>query len=103
VSHLEKRYREPGRDEVIALHDVDVTIEPGSFVTVVGPSGCGKSTLLRILAGTLERTSGEVAIGGRGVSGPTRELGSFSNLPSCCRGGPSWPTLPCLRRSRVRI
>jgi NitT/TauT family transport system ATP-binding protein len=81
VSHLEKRYREPGRDEVIALHDVDVTIEPGSFVTVVGPSGCGKSTLLRILAGTLERTSGEVAIGGRGVSGPTRELGVVFQSP----------------------
>ncbi|MCU6181477.1 ATP-binding cassette domain-containing protein, partial [Enterobacter roggenkampii] len=38
---------------VHALADVDITIEPGSFVAVVGPSGCGKTTLLRLLAGFL--------------------------------------------------
>lgn len=41
---------------VVALHDVDLTVTRGEFVTVVGPSGCGKSTLLRIASG-LERNS----------------------------------------------
>lgn len=39
-----------------ALRDVDLTVSPGAFVTVVGPSGSGKSTLLHIL-GMLDRPS----------------------------------------------
>ncbi|WP_082077020.1 ABC transporter ATP-binding protein [Bradyrhizobium sp. LTSPM299] len=81
ISQLEKRYRSPGHDEIVALENIDVTIEHGSFVTIVGPSGCGKSTLLRILAGTLERTSGQVLINGRSVNGPTREMGVVFQSP----------------------
>ncbi|KJC49137.1 ABC transporter ATP-binding protein [Bradyrhizobium sp. LTSP885] len=81
IAQLEKRYRSHGYDEIVALENVDVTIEHGSFVTIVGPSGCGKSTLLRILAGTLERTSGQVLINGRSVNGPTREMGVVFQSP----------------------
>ena len=35
------------------LHDIDLTIEPGSFVALCGPNGAGKSTLLRHMAGVL--------------------------------------------------
>lgn len=41
----------------VALHDVDLTVSRGEFVSVVGPSGCGKSTLLRLASG-LENASG---------------------------------------------
>ena len=49
---------------VEVIHDVNLTVEDGSFTVFVGPSGCGKSTLLRLIAGLEELTSGEVHIGG---------------------------------------
>ena len=47
-----------------ALHDVDLSIESGRFVSLIGPSGCGKSTLLRIVAGLESADAGSVAVHG---------------------------------------
>ena len=47
----------------------------------MGPSGCGKTTLLKILAGVLQRSSGDVSIEGRAVSGPSREIGVVFQAP----------------------
>jgi len=41
---------------------------------VLGPSGCGKTTLLRVLDGLAEADAGEVAIDGRRVAGPSRDV-----------------------------
>jgi NitT/TauT family transport system ATP-binding protein len=43
---------------VQALGDVDFTLRPAEFVSIVGPSGCGKSTLLRIVAGLVAPSTG---------------------------------------------
>ena len=49
----------PGKpNQVDALVDIDLTIEPGEFVSLIGPSGCGKSTLLRLIANLIEPTDG---------------------------------------------
>jgi putative ABC transport system ATP-binding protein len=62
---VSKRY--PGG--VHALAGVDLKVGAREQVAVVGPSGSGKSTLLHVM-GTLDRpTAGDVAIGGREVSG----------------------------------
>ena len=61
------------RGSVPALHDVNLEVAEGEFVTVVGASGCGKSTLLRVLAGLEPVTSGEIAAAGARVLGPGAE------------------------------
>jgi len=46
------------------LQNVNLSIAPGEFITVMGPSGCGKTTLIKIMLGLLEPTSGELHIDG---------------------------------------
>lgn len=43
-----------GDEQVTALHDIDLTISPGEYVSIMGPSGSGKSTLLNVI-GLLDR------------------------------------------------
>ena len=54
--------------EVLALDDVSVAIEPGEAVGLVGRNGSGKSTLLRIVSRIITPTSGHVEAGGRVAS-----------------------------------
>lgn len=59
----------PGRaDEVIALRGIDLTIQPGDFVTVIGSNGAGKSSLLQVISGTVRPTVGTVRLGGRDIT-----------------------------------
>ena len=60
VDRLSKTYRDRSGQELAALEDIALTVEPEEFVAVLGPSGCGKSTLLGIMAGLLPATSGQV-------------------------------------------
>ena len=62
-------------DAFTAIESIDLTIEPGTFVTIVGPSGCGKSTLLNMAAGLLKPSSGTVRYRGSPVSGVNTDVG----------------------------
>lgn len=52
----------------VAVHDLNLDIGRGQFVTLLGPSGCGKSTTLRMLGGFEEPTSGRIILDGRDVT-----------------------------------
>ncbi|MCP4381052.1 MAG: ABC transporter ATP-binding protein [Hyphomicrobiales bacterium] len=56
-------------DDVVAVDDVSLSVERGSFFSLLGPSGCGKTTSLRLIAGFEQPTAGEVVIGGQAVNG----------------------------------
>ena len=62
-------------EEVLALKDINLTIETGKFVSLVGPSGCGKTTLLRIIEGFENPTDGTVKDDGEIVIEPSNERG----------------------------
>ena len=53
----------------LAIDNLSLTVEEGSFTTLLGPSGCGKTTLLRLISGFLEPASGEILIDGVNQSG----------------------------------
>jgi NitT/TauT family transport system ATP-binding protein len=62
-------------NELHALHDINLDVDRGEFISVVGPSGCGKTTFLRIIAGLEPASSGEVLLDGRAVHGPGGDRG----------------------------
>jgi spermidine/putrescine ABC transporter ATP-binding subunit len=53
----------------VALHPLDLTIERGTFFSLLGPSGCGKTTTLRLVAGFEQPTRGQIYIHGQDVTG----------------------------------
>ena len=64
------------------LHDFNLKVERGQFISLVGPSGCGKSTLLRAVVGTHLPLKGEILLFPKGtldkpevVTGPGRDRG----------------------------
>jgi len=62
---LGKVFEGSGSERVVALQNIDLTVTPGEFVSLIGPSGCGKSTLLRLIGGLLAPTSGSLLVNGK--------------------------------------
>jgi spermidine/putrescine ABC transporter ATP-binding subunit len=54
--------------DTVVLHDVDLDVRKGEFLSLLGPSGCGKTTTLNIVAGFLTPRRGTVSLGGRVVN-----------------------------------
>lgn len=67
VKNLHKEYP-LGEETVVALGQINLTVQRGEICCIFGTSGSGKSTLLNLLAGMEKPTSGEVWIGGVPVS-----------------------------------
>jgi spermidine/putrescine transport system ATP-binding protein len=56
-------------DDVVAVDDLTLAIERGTFFALLGPSGCGKTTTLRMIGGFEEPTEGRIVLGDRDVTG----------------------------------
>jgi NitT/TauT family transport system ATP-binding protein len=55
---------------LLALENVNLSVDEGEFVTIVGPSGCGKTTFINIADGLLKPTGGKILLDGKEVTGP---------------------------------
>jgi NitT/TauT family transport system ATP-binding protein len=64
IHGVSKAYALDRRDSVLALKDVNLTIEDGEFVVLLGPSGCGKSTLLHLVAALEQVATGSILVDG---------------------------------------
>jgi putative ABC transport system ATP-binding protein len=74
---VSKRFHR-GTEEVVALDDVDLSIEPGEFIALIGPSGSGKSTLLHLAGGLDHPDSGRILLGDRDLA--TMSIGERAKL-----------------------
>jgi len=68
IHGVSKSYALDRRNSVLALKDVNLTIEDGEFVALLGPSGCGKSTLLHLVAALEEVSTGSILVDGESPS-----------------------------------
>lgn len=74
IDHVKKIFK-IHNSELEVLHDIDINIKSGEFISLIGSSGCGKSTLLRMIMGLEEATEGKIRIGGEIITKPSVDVG----------------------------
>lgn len=73
LDDVEYRYQVNTPFEHLALHDVNISMEPGTYTAIIGHTGSGKSTLLQHLNALLKPTKGRVFIGDRTIEAGRKE------------------------------
>jgi NitT/TauT family transport system ATP-binding protein len=84
LRNVSRSFRSPTGQTIQAIHDINFEVEDafapdgrdiGEFRVLLGPSGCGKSTILRLIAGLDQPDTGEILVGGKRVTEPSRDRG----------------------------
>ncbi len=68
LENLTKIFQQKGKEETVAVKDLDITIPAGKLIGLLGPSGCGKSTTLYMISGLLRPTTGKIYFGDNEVT-----------------------------------
>src|SRR2546421_9412518 len=64
--------------EVVAVRDLDLSVEDREFMVFLGPSGCGKTTTLRCVAGLERPEAGTIRLDDAVLSAPGRFLPTYA-------------------------
>ena len=96
LTDITKTYHSKGKS-VLAVKDVTLPVQKGSFTTIVGPSGCGKSTLLKIIAGIALPYEGRLRYKGREITSINTDIGFVTQDSNLF----PWLTLSRERRTRA--
>jgi NitT/TauT family transport system ATP-binding protein len=85
VRNVKKSFKNPDKQELLVIDNVNLTLKEGEIVALLGQSGSGKSTLLRIIAGLTSPSTGEVLYQNKPVKGPVPGISmvfqSFALMP----------------------
>lgn len=73
-NHLYKSFSVKDK-KLSVLEDINLSINPGDFISIVGSSGCGKSTLLRLIVGLEDDYEGELLLNGEPIVGTSLDRG----------------------------
>ena len=68
ITHVSKTFNAGTITEKKALHDINLTIEDGDFITVIGGNGAGKSSLLNLIAGVHTCDTGSIILNGNDLT-----------------------------------
>lgn len=68
LEHINKIFNEGTPDEKVALQDIQLSLEPGDFVTIIGSNGAGKSTMMNMISGALTPDLGSIHINNQDVT-----------------------------------
>lgn len=74
IKNLSVTYKSK-KEEVLALENINISMEQGDIYTFIGPSGCGKSTLLHVLSGILKEYKGIAEIDGSKIDPRVHRIG----------------------------
>lgn len=68
-------------NNVRALENISLAVEPGEILVIVGGSGCGKSTMLRAISGLDNASQGRVLLDGLTITAPHEKIGIVFQEP----------------------
>ena len=74
VTNLRKKFKARNQ-ELQVLDDINLTVAPGEFISIIGSSGCGKTTFLRLVVGLESDYEGDILLDGRKLNGPDLNRG----------------------------
>ncbi|HET9770089.1 MAG TPA: ABC transporter ATP-binding protein [Acidimicrobiia bacterium] len=93
MSMLELRAVRAGYGRLPVLFDVDFTIDPGEWVTVLGANGSGRSTLLKAVLGVVDCTAGEIHFRGERITHDAPHRRVAAGISMSPEGRHVFPTL----------
>lgn len=82
LRNVSKQYKTHVGGLTDALHNINLDVKDGEFVSLIGPSGCGKTTLLKILAGLEDDYEGTAVLNGNPVTKPSSDIGMVFQDPT---------------------
>ena len=71
-----------GRDSILAVENLSISVNRGEFAAVVGPSGCGKSTLMKLATGLQFPFKGSIQVANAPVTAPVKIAGMAFQAPT---------------------
>lgn len=76
------------RNKIDILHDINLVVDSGDFISIIGPNGGGKTTLLKLILGLLKPSRGTIKVNGYN---PGKQLSSVGYVPQYINNNLSFP------------